>query len=75
MATDIQKPTGRRLRVRVDIYRKAPRRLYQPVRGQAVTLNVNGRAEHRAMFRGILAYLKSEAWKKDVKTEEEGDDD
>lgn len=76
MALDIQKPKGRRLRVRVDIYRPKPDRRFAPVKRQAIVFNVADRAEHRAMFRGLTNYLKSEAWRKDVRPDDnEGEDD
>jgi hypothetical protein len=74
MAFDVEKPSGRRLRVRVDVYRKAPVRRYDPVKQQSVTLNVADRSEHRAMFRGLRAYLEGRSWKKDIRPEDDQED-
>jgi hypothetical protein len=75
MALDVQKPLGRRLRVRVDMYKKHPKRRFDPVRRQSVVLTVADRSEHRAMFRGLVAYLKNESWKTDVRPEDAKDDE
>lgn len=78
-AFDVEKPLGRRLRVRVDIYKRHPRRLFRPVRRQSIMVTVEGRAEHRAMFRALKDFMQAKSWKKDIRPEDEraeaGDED
>ena len=70
MAIDIEKTAGRRLRVRVDMYKRTPHRRFDPVKKQAIVFTVADVAEHRAMFRGLESYLRSGAWKKNIQRED-----